>query len=153
MFITPGKILSADPMPYNFLVLACNGTHLLCVLLPHRQTEWYFHSSFGVSIVGSLLRCAFKLLNQFSIAAVPCLYGGKQGNKLKYSAFQRRTESLSKRNCKILRTEKPKNDIIERETALSNANSKTVNYNKWINKAYLVENYAHSIIKSWFYRR
>lgn len=75
----------------------------------------------------------------------------ENGNKLKYSAFQRRTESLSKRNCKILRTEKLKSDIIEKETALSNANSKTVKYEKF--KTYLVEkNKLNEELRSFYHR-
>lgn len=57
------------------------------------------------------------------------------GNKLRYTAFQRRTESMAKRNHRILLTEKQKNEIIEKETTLSDQNSKTVDYEKF--KTYL----------------
>jgi len=58
-------------------------------------------------------------------------------NILRYTAFQRRTESMAKRNAKILYTEKLKNNIIDKETQLSTSNSKTVNYNKF--KDYLIK--------------
>ena len=46
--------------------------------------------------------------------------------KLRYTAYQRRTETMAKRNQRILLTEKQKRNIIERETELSDRNSKTV---------------------------
>ena len=46
--------------------------------------------------------------------------------KLRYTAYQRRTETMAKRNQRILLTEKQKRNIIERETELSDSNSKTV---------------------------
>ena len=46
--------------------------------------------------------------------------------KLRYTAYQRRTETMTKRNQRILQTEKKRHDIIERETVLSDHNSKTV---------------------------
>lgn len=58
------------------------------------------------------------------------------GNKLRYTAFQRRTESLSKRNHRILLTEKKRHAVIEKETELCEQNSKTVDYDKF--KAYLM---------------
>ena len=58
------------------------------------------------------------------------------GKKLRYTAFQRRTESLAKRNHRILLNEKHKHDVIEKETRLSEQNSKTVDYVKF--KAYLL---------------
>lgn len=59
----------------------------------------------------------------------------QNGNKLRYTAFQRRTESMSKRNHRILLLEKQRNGVMEKETSLSNQNSKTVDYEKF--KAYL----------------
>jgi len=59
------------------------------------------------------------------------------GNKLQYTAPQRKIESKSKCNQRILIEEKKKNKINECETALSTENSKSVNYEKF--KSYLVE--------------
>lgn len=59
----------------------------------------------------------------------------KDGNKLKYSASQRKIESMAKRNNRILLTEKKKNKVIEKETKLSEQNSKTIDYKKF--KKYL----------------
>jgi hypothetical protein len=61
----------------------------------------------------------------------------KQGNKLQYTASQRKIESYGKRNQRILLQEKKKHNIIEKETRLSIQNSKSVNYDKF--KMYLVE--------------
>ena len=47
-------------------------------------------------------------------------------HKLRYTAYQRRTETMTKRNQRILQTEKTRRNIIERETELSDRNSKTV---------------------------
>ena len=58
-------------------------------------------------------------------------------NKLKYTACQRRIESLSKRCNKIIQTEKIKKGIIEKETILSKYNCKTVNYEEF--KKYIIE--------------
>ena len=54
-----------------------------------------------------------------------------EGNELKYSCMQRDTESLAKRNRRIMKTNKQNNKVIEYETELSNYTSKTVNYNKF----------------------
>jgi len=54
-----------------------------------------------------------------------------EGNKLRYNAFQRRTESMAKRNARIMQTEKKKHNVIEEETELSDKNSKTVDYEKF----------------------
>ena len=54
-----------------------------------------------------------------------------EGNELKYSCMQRDTESLAKRNRRIMKTNKENNNVIEYETQLSNYTSKTVNYNKF----------------------
>ena len=61
----------------------------------------------------------------------------KKGNKLQYTASQRKIESYGKRNQRILLQEKKKHKIIEKETRLSMQNSKSVNYDKF--KMYLVE--------------
>jgi hypothetical protein len=61
----------------------------------------------------------------------------KNGNKLEYTASQRKIESYGKRNQRILLQEKKKHKIIEKETRLSIQNSKSVNYNKF--KIYIVE--------------
>jgi hypothetical protein len=61
----------------------------------------------------------------------------KNGNKLEYTASQRKIESYGKRNQRILLQEKNKHNIIEKETRLSTQNSKSVNYDKF--KIYLVE--------------
>uniref|UniRef100_A0A6C0CSH1 Transposase n=1 Tax=viral metagenome TaxID=1070528 RepID=A0A6C0CSH1_9ZZZZ len=59
-----------------------------------------------------------------------------KGKKLRYTAFQRRTESLSKRNHRILLNEKARHGVTEKETELSEQNSKTVDYDKF--KTYLI---------------
>jgi hypothetical protein len=61
----------------------------------------------------------------------------KKGNKLEYTASQRKVESYGKQNQRILLQEKKKHKIIEKETRLSIQNSKSVNYDKF--KMYLVE--------------
>jgi hypothetical protein len=61
----------------------------------------------------------------------------KQGNKLQYTASQRKIESYGKRNERILLQEKKRNNIIEKETHLSSKNSKSVDYEKF--KVFLVE--------------
>jgi len=60
-----------------------------------------------------------------------------QGNKLQYTAPQRKKESMAKRNQQILQREKYLNKINEYETTLSLQNSKSVNYENF--KSYLVE--------------
>jgi hypothetical protein len=60
-----------------------------------------------------------------------------QGNKLQYTAPQRKKESMAKRNQIILQREKKNNKINEYENVLSLQNSKSVNYNSF--KSYLVE--------------
>jgi hypothetical protein len=60
-----------------------------------------------------------------------------QGNKLQYTAPQRKRESKAKCNQRILLAERKKNGIIEKETILSLQNSKSVNYEKF--KLFLVE--------------
>ena len=60
-----------------------------------------------------------------------------KGNKLQYTAPQRKRESKAKTNQRILLVEKKRNNIIEKETHLSFQNSKSVDYEKF--KMYLVE--------------
>lgn len=60
-----------------------------------------------------------------------------KGNKLQYTAPQRKRESKTKTNQRILLVEKKRNNIIEKETHLSFQNSKSVDYDKF--KEYLVE--------------
>jgi hypothetical protein len=61
----------------------------------------------------------------------------KHGNKLQYTAPQRKRESKAKTNQRILLEERKRNSIIEKETQLSFQNSKSVDYEKF--KVYLVE--------------
>jgi len=61
----------------------------------------------------------------------------KHGNKLQYTAPQRKRESKAKTNQRILLEERKRNGIIEKETILSFQNSKSVDYEKF--KMYLVE--------------
>jgi hypothetical protein len=61
----------------------------------------------------------------------------KNGNKLQFTASQRKVESYGKRNERILLQEKKRNNIIEKETHLSSKNSKSVDYDKF--KVYLIE--------------
>jgi hypothetical protein len=61
----------------------------------------------------------------------------KQGNKLQYTASQRKIEMYGKRNERILLQERKRNNIIEKETHLSSKNSKSVDYEKF--KEFLVE--------------
>ena len=61
----------------------------------------------------------------------------KNGNKLQYTAPQRKRESKAKTNQRILLVERKRNCIIEKETQLSFQNSKSVDYEKF--KLYLVE--------------
>jgi hypothetical protein len=60
----------------------------------------------------------------------------KNGNKLQYTAPQRKRESKAKTNQRILLEEKKRNKITEKETHLSFQNSKSVDYTKF--KTYLV---------------
>jgi hypothetical protein len=61
----------------------------------------------------------------------------KNGNKLQYTAPQRKRESKAKTNQRILLDERKRNGIIEKETHLSFQNSKSVDYEKF--KMYLVK--------------
>ena len=58
-------------------------------------------------------------------------------NKLRYTSHQRRTESLTVRNNRIIRNEKYKNNIIQYETELSKFNCKSVNIEEF--KNYIIE--------------
>jgi hypothetical protein len=75
----------------------------------------------------------------------------KNGNKLQYTAPQRKRESKAKTNQRILLEERNKNGIIEKETHLSFQNSKSVDYNKF--KIYLVEKNKLNKETTEFYRR
>jgi hypothetical protein len=74
-----------------------------------------------------------------------------QGNKLQYTAPQRKKESKAKCNERILLLERKKNGIIEKETHLSLQNSKSVDYEKF--KTYLVEKDKLNKETSEFYKR
>jgi hypothetical protein len=74
-----------------------------------------------------------------------------QGNKLQYTASQRKIESYGKRNERILLQEKKRNNIIEKETHLSSKNSKSVDYEKF--KVFLVEKDKLNKETSEFYKR
>ena len=74
-----------------------------------------------------------------------------QGNKLQYSASQRKIESYGKRNERILLQEKKRNNIIEKETHLSSKNSKSVDYEKF--KVFLVEKDKLNKETTEFYKR
>ena len=75
----------------------------------------------------------------------------KNGNKLQYTAPQRKKESKAKCNERILLLERKKNGIIEKETHLSLQNSKSVDYNKF--KVYLVEKDKLNKETTEFYKR
>ena len=74
-----------------------------------------------------------------------------KGNKLQYTAPQRKRESKSKCNQRILSYERKKNGIIEKETQLSFQNSKSVNYENF--KMYLVEKNKLNKETTEFYKR
>ena len=75
----------------------------------------------------------------------------KNGNKLQYTAPQRKRESKAKTNQRILLQEKKKHNIIQKETELSFQNSKSVDYNKF--KLYLVEKDKLNKETTEFYKR
>ncbi len=75
----------------------------------------------------------------------------KHGNKLQYTAPQRKRESKAKCNQRILLLERKRNGIIEKETILSFQNSKSVDYEKF--KTYLVEKDKLNKETSEFYKR
>lgn len=72
-----------------------------------------------------------------------------EGNKLRYNAFQRRTESMSKRNTRIMQAEKKKHNVIDKETEQSDKNSKTVDYEKF--KDYLKQKNKLNASLKYFY--
>ena len=74
-----------------------------------------------------------------------------KGNKLQYTAPQRKRESKAKCNQRILLYERKKSGIIEKETQLSFQNSKSVNYEKF--KMYLVEKNKLNKETTEFYKR
>ena len=75
----------------------------------------------------------------------------KNGNKLQYTAPQRKRESKAKTNQRILLEERKRNGIIKKETHLSFQNSKSVDYEKF--KLYLVEKDKLNKETSEFYKR
>ena len=75
----------------------------------------------------------------------------KNGNKLQYTASQRKIESYGKRNQRILLQEKKKHKITEKETHLSVQNSKSVDYIKF--KTYLAEKDKLNKETTEFYRK
>jgi len=75
----------------------------------------------------------------------------KNGNKLQYTAPQRKRESKAKTNQRILLEERKRNCIIEKETILSLQNSKLVDYSKF--KTYLVEKDKLNKETTDFYKR
>jgi hypothetical protein len=75
----------------------------------------------------------------------------KNGNKLQYTAPQRKRESKAKTNQRILLEERKRNGIIEKETILSFQNSKSVDYEKF--KLYLVEKDKLNKETTEFYKR
>jgi hypothetical protein len=74
-----------------------------------------------------------------------------KGNKLQYTAPQRKRESKAKTNQRILLEEKKRNKITEKETHLSFQNSKSVDYEKF--KEYLVEKDKLNKETTDFYKR
>jgi hypothetical protein len=75
----------------------------------------------------------------------------KNGNKLEYTASQRKIESYGKRNQRILLVEKKKHQISKKEDNLSLKNSKSVNYETF--KLYLVEKDKLNKETTDFYRK
>ena len=75
----------------------------------------------------------------------------KNGNKLQYTAPQRKRESKTKTNQRILLLERKRNGIVEKETHLSFQNSKSVDYEKF--KTYLVEKDKLNKETTDFYKR
>jgi len=75
----------------------------------------------------------------------------KNGNKLQYTAPQRKRESKAKTNQRILLEERKRKGIIEKETQLSFQNSKSVDYEKF--KLYLVEKDKLNKETSEFYKQ
>jgi hypothetical protein len=74
-----------------------------------------------------------------------------QGRKLQYTSDQRKFESKSKRNAKVLLNEKVLNRISEMEKELSSHNSKIIDYQKF--KDYIKEKHILNKKVSDFYER
>jgi hypothetical protein len=74
-----------------------------------------------------------------------------EGNKLQYTAPQKRIESKAKRNAYVLGIEKTRCGIIEKETLLSVQNAKTSKLEKF--KSYLVEKIRLNNQTKEFYQR
>ena len=75
----------------------------------------------------------------------------EEGNRLQYTAPQKRIESKAKRNSYVLGIEKRRSGIIEKETVLSSHNGKTSNLEKF--KSYLVEKTRLNNETKEFYQR
>ena len=75
----------------------------------------------------------------------------ENGNKLQYTAQQRKIESYGKRNQRILLQMKKKHKITEKETHLSLENSKSIDVSKF--KRYLVEKTKLNKEVGEFYKR
>jgi hypothetical protein len=74
-----------------------------------------------------------------------------EGNRLQYTAPQKRIESKSKRNAHVLGIEKRRCGIIEKETVLSEQNGKTSKLEKF--KSYLIEKTRLNNETMEFYKR
>ena len=74
-----------------------------------------------------------------------------EGNKLQYTASQRKIESYEKRGERTLLQEKKRRDVIGKETRLSSKSSKSVDYEKL--KEFLVEKYKLNKETTEFYKR
>ena len=73
------------------------------------------------------------------------------GNKLQYTAPQKKRESKAKTNQRILLIERERNGIIQKESQLSFQNSKSVDYEKF--KTYLIEKDKLNKETTIFYKR
>ena len=108
----------------------------------------------GLSYVDELNEEDLKFLKNKNVVGIDpgkynLVYMADGEKKLRYTAFQRRAESMAKRNQKILRQEKLKNDIIVQETLLSDYNSKTVDISKF--KEYLkAKNKLNSTLRPFY---
>ena len=74
-----------------------------------------------------------------------------EGNKLQYTASQRKIESYGKRGERTLLQEKKRHDVIGKETRLSSKDSKSVDYEKF--KEFLVEKDKLNKETTEFYKR
>ena len=91
---------------------------------------------------------------------IVCLDPGKKGiclldedrNNLNYNTIQRRKESLSTRNNKITYIERLNNNVIKKESNLTNNNCNTVNYEKF--KNYIInKTILDNEIKDFYYNK